>query len=72
MTYIPFPGTNIRSAIENAIKMSRATGKDIYIKMNNALFCVNRDTQIQDALDLYLDALNKVKNTEQQLQQLTR
>jgi hypothetical protein len=58
-TYTPFPGTTIREAIENAIRMARATGKDVIININDVQFSVNRDTNVQDAINTYMDALNK-------------
>ncbi len=58
-TYTPFPGTTIREAIENAIRMARATGKDVIINTNDVQFSVNRDTNVQDAINTYMDALNK-------------
>lgn len=72
MTYTPFPGTPIREAIEHAIRMSCATGKDIIINMNDAQFCVNRETKTQDAINAYLDALNKMHNAKKQSKQHTR
>jgi hypothetical protein len=72
MTYTPFPGTSITEAIENAIRMSRATGKDIVINLNDVHFSVNRETNVQDAINTYLDALNKRYNEKKQLQQHTR
>lgn len=70
-TYTPFPGTTIREAIENAIRMARATGKDIIINMNDVQFCVNRDTNVQDAINTYMNALNK-RYREKQSQEHTR
>lgn len=72
MTCTPFPGTTIREAIEKAIRMSCATGKDIIINMNGVQFCVNRETKTQDAINAYLDALNKMHNAEKQSKQHTR
>lgn len=71
MTYTPFPGTPIREAIEHAIRMARATGKDIIININDVQFCVNRDTNVQDAINTYMDALNK-RYREKQSQEHTR
>ena len=70
-TYTPFPGTTIREAIENAIRMARATGKDVIININDVQFCVNRDTKIQAAIDTYMAALNK-RYREKQSQGHTR
>ncbi len=70
--YKPTPGTNIRIAVENAIKMARATGKDIFIEMNEARFCVNADTKLQDAIDSYLEVKRKMFETQQQLKQKKR
>jgi sugar/nucleoside kinase (ribokinase family) len=64
-TYTPFPGTTIREAIENAIRMARATGKDVIININDVQFCVNRDTKIQAAIDTYMAALNKRYHAKQ-------
>lgn len=72
MIYTPKPGTNIREAIENAIKMARATGKEIIIKMNEARFSVNADTKVQDAIDAYLEAKRKMFETQQKLKQNKR
>ena len=72
MTYTPFPGTTIREAVENAIRMSRATGKNIIININDVQFCVNRETKLQDAINTYMDALNKRYNETKQSQQRTR
>lgn len=72
MTYTPFSGTTIREAIEKAIRMSCATGKDIIINMNGVQFRVNRETKTQDAIDAYLDALNKMHNAKKQSKQHTR
>ena len=71
MTYTPCHGTPIREAIEHAIRMARATGKDIIINMNDVQFCVNRDTNVQDAINTYMDALNK-RYREKQSQGRTR
>ena len=70
-TYTPFPGTTIREAIENAIRMARATGKDVNININDVQFSVNRDTNVQDAINTYMDALNK-RYREKQSQEHTR
>ena len=70
-TYTPFPGTTIREAIENAIRMARATGKDVIININDVQFSVNRDTNVQDAINTYMDALNK-RYRAQQSQDHTR
>ena len=70
-TYTPFPGTTIREAIENAIRMARATGKDVIININDVQFCVNRDTNVQDAINTYMDALNR-RYREKQSQEHTR
>lgn len=70
-TYTPFPGTTIREAIENAIRMARATGKDVIININDVQFSVNRDTNVQDALNTYMDALNR-RYREKQSQGRTR
>jgi hypothetical protein len=72
MTYTPFSGTPIREAIEHAIRMACATGKDIIINMNGVQFCVNRETKTQDAINAYMDALNKIHNAEKQSKQHTR
>ena len=72
MTYTPFPGTTIREAIEHANRMARATGKDIIININGVQFCVNRETKVQDALNTYMDALNKKHNAQKRLKQHTR
>ena len=70
-TYTPFPGTTIREAIEHAIRMARATGKDVNININDVQFSVNRDTNVQDAINTYMDALNK-RYREKQSQEHTR
>lgn len=70
--YKPTPGTNIRTAVENAIKMARATGKDIFIEMNEARFCVNADTKTQDAIDAYMEVKRKMFETEQKLKQKSK
>ena len=49
-TYTPFPGTTIREAIEHAIRMARATGKDVNININDVQFSVNRDTNAINVL----------------------
>jgi hypothetical protein len=72
MTYTPTPGTNIREAIENSIKMARATGKTIIVEMNSARFSVNGDTKTQDAIDAYLEVKRKMFETEKQLKQNKR
>ena len=64
-TYTPFPGTTIREAIENAIRMARATGKDVIININDVQFSLNRDTNVQDAINTYMDALNKSYRAKQ-------
>lgn len=70
--YIAKPGMNIRTAIEEAIILSRATGKATNVKLNNALFCVHPDTTLQHAIDVYLEAKNKMYEAEQQLKQKAR
>ena len=71
-TYKTTPGTNIRTAVENAIRMARATGKNIIIEMNNARFCVNRDTDVQTGINAYLAVQDKITKTQQQLQMHTK
>ncbi|MFQ6729908.1 MAG: hypothetical protein ACLRFK_02550 [Alphaproteobacteria bacterium] len=71
-TYTPFPGTTIRKAIEHANRMARATGKDVIININGVQFCVNRETKLQDALNTYMNALNKKHNAKMQSQEHTR
>ncbi len=63
------PGTSVRTAIEKAIIMSRATGKPTVVKLNEARFCVHPDTKLQHAIDVYLEVKNKMYETEQQLKQ---
>jgi len=72
MIYKPTPETNLRTAIENAIRMARATGKNIIIQMNGARFCVDRDTKIQVAIDAYMDVKRKIFETEQKLKQKSK
>ena len=71
MTYTPSTGKTIWEAIEHAIRLARATGKDIIININDVQFCVNRDTNVQDAINTYMDALNK-RYREKQSQGRTR
>ena len=71
MAYTPSTGKTIREAIEHAIRLACATGKDIIINMNDVQFCVNRDTNVQDAINTYMDALNK-RYREKQSQGHTR
>ena len=71
-TYTPLPGTTIREAIEHANRMARATGKDVIININDVQFSVNRETKVQDALNTYMDALNKKHNAQKQSQEHTR
>ena len=71
MTYTPSTGKTIREAIEHAIRLACATGKDITININDVQFCVNRDTNVQDAINTYMDALNK-RYREKQSQGRTR
>lgn len=69
--YKPTPWTSISMAIEGAIKMARATGKNVIIELNDVRFCVNRDTEFQDALNSYLAVKDKVAKAQQQLNQHT-
>ena len=61
--------TNIRTAIEKALIMARATGKTTIVTLNGANFCVHPDTPLQKAIDVYLEVKNKMFETEQQLRQ---
>lgn len=70
--YTPTKGTGLREAIENAIRMARATGKNIIIQINNARFCVDRDTKMQEAIDTYMDVKRKIYETEKQLKQKSK
>lgn len=70
--YIPTKGTNLREAIENAVRMARATGKNIIIQMNGARFCVDRDTKMQDAINAYMDVKRKIYETEKILKQKSK
>lgn len=70
--YTPQSWVNIREAAENAIKMARATGKTIMIQMNDARFSVNADTQIQEAIDTYLEVKRKMFEAEKKLKQKSK
>ena len=61
------PGTHVRTAIEKAIIMSRATGKTTVVKLNEARFCVHPDTKLQHAIDVYLEVKNKMYETEKKI-----
>ena len=71
-SYTPTKGTNLREAIENAVRMARATGKNIIIQINNARFSVDRDTKMQEAIDTYMDVKRKMYETEKQLKQKSK
>ena len=68
-TYTPKPLMNLRAAIEEAIRIARATGTTIIVNMNNVRFSVAPDTQIQDAIDTYLEVKNKMFETTKQLKE---
>ena len=72
INYKPTPETNLRTAIENAVRIARATGTNVIIQMNNARFCVDRDTKTQDAIDAYMDVKRKIFETEQKLKQKSK
>jgi hypothetical protein len=65
-------GTSIRTAVEKAIIMARAVNNTIIVNFNKARFAVNPDSQIQDAINTYMDVKNKMYETEQQLKQKTK
>ena len=65
------PGTGIRAAVENAILTARATGATVIVTLNDARFCVYRNTKTQEAIDTYLEVKNKMFITEQILKQKT-
>ena len=67
--YKPQKGMNIREAVENASRMARATGATIFVEMNGARFSVGPDTQMQTAIDAYLEVKNKMFETEKKLKQ---
>lgn len=71
-TYTPKPLMNLREAIEDAIRVARATGNTIIISMNNVRFSVNADTQLQTAIDTYLEVQKKMFETTKQLKQNKR
>ena len=71
-TYTPKPLMNLREAIEDAIRVARATGNTIIISMNNVRFSVNADTQLQTAIDTYLEVQKKMFETTKQLKQKTK
>ncbi len=62
-------GTNVRTAVENAIIMARATNNHVIVNLNNARFSVTCDTKVQNAIDAYLAVKRKMFETEQQLKQ---
>jgi len=66
------PGTSVRTAIEKAIVLARATGKTTIVTLNDARFCVHPDTKLQHAIDVYLEVKNKMYETEKQLKQKAR
>ena len=70
--YKPTPWTRLNTAIEMAIKMARATGKYIIIEINNTRFSVNRETDMQTAINTYLAVRDKITKTEQQLKENTK
>ena len=63
--YKPTPWTSISKAIEDGMKMARATGKNIIIELNGTRFSVNRDTDFQSALDTYLEVKDKITRIQQ-------
>lgn len=67
--YKPTPWTSLRHAIEMAINIACATGKNIIIEINNTRFAVNRNTDMQTAINTYLDVRDKITKIEQQLKQ---
>ena len=71
-TYTPKPLMNLREAIEDAIRVARATGNTIIISMNNVRFSVNADTQLQTVIDTYLEVQKKMFETTKQLKQNKR
>ena len=70
--YKPTPSTSLNTAIEMAIKMARATGKDVIIELNNVRFSVNRNTDVQTAINTYLTVQDKTTKIQQQLKQKTK
>ena len=70
--YVVEPGTNIRQAIEHAITMARVSCTDIIIQMNEARFSVGPDTNVQKAINTYLEVLDKIQKTTEQLKQKRR
>lgn len=70
--YIAKPGTNIRQAVEHAIMLARTGNTNIIVQMNEARFSVNPDTKVQNAIDTYLEVLDKIHKTKEQLKQKRR
>ena len=63
------PLENVRQTIENAILMARAKACNVIVQMNGARFSVKPDTKLQEAINTYLEVLDKIRKTEQQLKQ---
>ena len=70
--YKPTPGTNIRTAVENAIKIAHGLNSEVIVEFNAARFAVNGDTKIQDAITTYTAVCDKIAKTQQQLNQNTK
>ena len=68
-TYTVTPGTVINEAAERAIAIARAINKPVIVIMNGARFCVKPDTDVQKAIDTYLEVKNQIFETEKLLQQ---
>ena len=66
-TFTPIAGTDIGKAVESAIKMALATGKNVIIQMNEARFCVNAKTKKEDAIKAYHEVRNKIIETKKKL-----
>ena len=65
-------GTNIREAVERAILIARAKNAPTIVQFNGVRFCVNPDTNRQEAIDTYLEVKEKMFETEKLLKQKTK
>ena len=67
--YIVEADTPIKTAVENAIHMARATNTITIVNIKGTRFCVYPNTTVQEAIDTFFEVKNKMFETQKLLRQ---
>lgn len=63
------PFMNIRETVEKAIVIAHGINSDVIVVFNDARFAIKPNTSVQDAINIYLAARDKMTKTQQQLKE---